>query len=102
MHVYCACARVFVRIKVSSFSKFQKLLSVDIEMTFRTVPLALPPSADPLKFSNFGRQVIGANPGDLSPSEFSEIQQLLSCVMGLKMVGSFKMQVITRLWAYKL
>jgi alpha-ketoglutarate-dependent taurine dioxygenase len=42
-----------------------------------TVPLTLPPSADPSKFSNFGRQVIGVDPGNLSPSDFAEIQQLL-------------------------
>ncbi|KAH9983762.1 taurine catabolism dioxygenase [Russula vinacea] len=46
-------------------------------MTIETVPLALPPSADPSKFSNFGRQVIGIDPGNLKPLEFDEIQQLL-------------------------
>jgi xanthine dioxygenase len=46
-------------------------------MTIETVPLTLPPSADPSKFSNFGRQVIGVDPGHLSPSEFVEIQHLL-------------------------
>jgi hypothetical protein len=46
-------------------------------MTIETVPLTLPPSADPSNFSNFGRQVIGVDPGNLSPSDFAEIQQLL-------------------------
>jgi xanthine dioxygenase len=46
-------------------------------MTIETQPLTLPPSADPSKFSNFGRQVIGVDPGNLSPAEFSEIEQLL-------------------------
>ncbi|KAF8492806.1 Clavaminate synthase-like protein [Russula emetica] len=46
-------------------------------MSIETVPLTLPPSADPSKFSNFGRQVIGVDPGNLSPSDFAEIQQLL-------------------------
>lgn len=48
-----------------------------VVMTIETVPLALPPSADPSKFSNFGRQVIGIDPGNLKPLEFDEIQQLL-------------------------
>ena len=47
-------------------------------MTIETVPLTLlPPLADPSKFSNFGRRVIGVDPGNLSPSEFVEIQHLL-------------------------
>jgi hypothetical protein len=46
-------------------------------MTIETVPLTLPPSADPSKFSNFARQVIGVDPGNLSPSDFAEIRQLL-------------------------
>ncbi len=46
-------------------------------MTLETVPLTLPPSADSSKFSNFGRQVTGVDPGNLTPSDFAEIQQLL-------------------------
>ena len=46
-------------------------------MTIETVPLTLPPSADPSKFLNFGKEVIGVNPGDLSSSDFAEIRQLL-------------------------
>ncbi|KAH9958966.1 hypothetical protein BC827DRAFT_1269185 [Russula dissimulans] len=46
-------------------------------MTIQTVPLTLPPSADPSKFANLGRQVIGINPGDLSSFDFAEIEQLL-------------------------
>jgi hypothetical protein len=46
-------------------------------MAIQTVPLTCPPSADPSTFANFGREVIGVNPGNLSPSEFAEIQQLL-------------------------
>ena len=46
-------------------------------MPIQTVPLTLPPSADPSKFTHFGREVIGVDPGNLSPSEFSEIEQLL-------------------------
>ena len=46
-------------------------------MPIQTVPFTLPPSADPSKLSNFGREVIGVNPGNLSSSDFAEIQQLL-------------------------
>ena len=46
-------------------------------MTIETVPLTLPPSADPSKFANFGREVIGLDPGNLSSSDFAEIRQLL-------------------------
>jgi len=46
-------------------------------MTIQTVPLTLPPSADPSKFVNFGREVIGVDPGNLSSSDFTEIQGLL-------------------------
>ena len=41
------------------------------------VPLPLPPSTDPFRYSNFGRQVIGFDPGNLTPSDFAEIQDLL-------------------------
>jgi xanthine dioxygenase len=50
-------------------------------MTIQVNPLNLPPSADPSKFSHFGREVIGVNPGNLSPAEFSEIEQLLYKVL---------------------
>jgi hypothetical protein len=46
-------------------------------MAIQTVPLTLPPSADPFKFANFGREVIGLDPGNLSSSDFAEIRQLL-------------------------
>ena len=46
-------------------------------MTIRTVPLTLPASADPSKLADFGREVIGVDPGSLSSSEFSQIRQLL-------------------------
>ncbi|KAH8992907.1 Clavaminate synthase-like protein [Lactarius akahatsu] len=46
-------------------------------MPVQTVPLTLPPSADPTKFTQFGREVIGVDPGNLSPAEFAEIEQLL-------------------------
>ena len=50
-------------------------------MTIETEPLPLPPSADPSRFSTFGRQVIGLDPGNLTPSDFAEIQDLLYRVL---------------------
>ena len=49
-------------------------------MHIQTVPLALPPSADPSKFTQFGREVIGVDPRNLSPAEFTEIERLLYTV----------------------
>jgi hypothetical protein len=46
-------------------------------MTIKTVPFTLPLSADPSKLSSFGREVIGIDPGNLSSSDFAEIQDLL-------------------------
>jgi hypothetical protein len=46
-------------------------------MTIQTIPLTLPPSADPSRFIDFGREIIGVNPANLSTSDFAEIQQLL-------------------------
>jgi len=55
-------------------------------MTIRTVPLTLPPSADPSEMSNFGREVIGIHPGNLSSSDFAEIQDLLYQVLSAQML----------------
>jgi len=46
-------------------------------MTIRTVPFIPPSSADPSKLFTFGREVIGIDPGNLSSSDFAEIQDLL-------------------------
>ena len=46
-------------------------------MTIQTVPLTLPPSADPSKLADFGREIIGVDPGNISSSEFAEIRKLL-------------------------
>jgi xanthine dioxygenase len=61
-------------------------------MTIESNPLTLPPSADPSKFACFGREVIGVDPGNLSPAEFSEIEQLLykvRSVPGCYSLGTF-------------
>ncbi|KAG8904771.1 hypothetical protein FRB99_001203 [Tulasnella sp. 403] len=46
-------------------------------MAIEIVPLPLPASADPSKFTNFGREVKGVKPGNLTPEEFKEIEELL-------------------------
>ncbi|KAJ3043239.1 hypothetical protein HDV00_005559 [Rhizophlyctis rosea] len=46
-------------------------------MTIEAIPLPLPPSADPSKFVDFGREVVGVDPGNLSKSDFAIIEELL-------------------------
>jgi len=45
-------------------------------MAIQTVPFTPPFSADPSKVSSFGKEVIGIDPGNLSSSDFAEIQAL--------------------------
>lgn len=46
-------------------------------MTLEFVPLPLPASADPNAFANFGRQVNGVHPGELTPEIFPQIRDAL-------------------------
>jgi len=46
-------------------------------MTIKLVPLPLPASADASKFTDFGREVRGVNPGNLTSEEFEEVQDAL-------------------------
>ncbi|KAH7886292.1 Clavaminate synthase-like protein [Phlebopus sp. FC_14] len=46
-------------------------------MAIELAPLPLPPSADPSKFVDFGRQVKGVNPGEFTPELFAEIRDAL-------------------------
>ena len=46
-------------------------------MAIDVLPLPLPPSADPSKFVDFGREVKGVNPGALTDTQFKEIHDLL-------------------------
>ena len=46
-------------------------------MTIDLVPLPLPASADASKFTDFGREVRGVNPGKLTSEEFKEVQDAL-------------------------
>ncbi|KAG6380699.1 Clavaminate synthase-like protein [Boletus reticuloceps] len=46
-------------------------------MAIELTPLPLPASADPSYFVEFGREVKGVNPGELTPAQFSEIHDAL-------------------------
>ncbi|KZV93724.1 Clavaminate synthase-like protein, partial [Exidia glandulosa HHB12029] len=46
-------------------------------MPIQVQPVPLPPSADPSKFTDFGRVVTGVDPANLSPEEFKELEELL-------------------------
>ena len=46
-------------------------------MSVKVAPLPLPPSADPSKFGDFGREVIGLDVGNLTPEQFKEVEELL-------------------------
>ncbi|KZV64212.1 Clavaminate synthase-like protein [Peniophora sp. CONT] len=46
-------------------------------MTIEVAPLPLPPSADASKFADFGREVKGINPGELTQEQLEEIKELL-------------------------
>jgi xanthine dioxygenase len=46
-------------------------------MAIELTALPLPPSADPSKFADFGRQVTGVHPGNFTPDEFNAIREAL-------------------------
>jgi len=46
-------------------------------MSIQIESLPLPPSANPKYFAEFGREVKGVNPAELTPDQFKEIEQLL-------------------------
>lgn len=46
-------------------------------MSVQVAPLPLPPSADPSKFVDFGREVIGLDAGNLTPEQFKQVEELL-------------------------
>ncbi len=46
-------------------------------MAIEFVPLPLPATADPSKFTTFGRQVKGVDPGKFTPEQFQEIRDAL-------------------------
>ncbi|KAJ7486673.1 Clavaminate synthase-like protein [Mycena latifolia] len=46
-------------------------------MTIQLIPLPLPASADASKFTQFGREVVGVDPGNLTSEQFEEIRDAL-------------------------
>lgn len=46
-------------------------------MAIELVPLPLPASADASKLADFGREVKGVNPADLTPELFKEVEEAL-------------------------
>jgi hypothetical protein len=46
-------------------------------MTIELAPLPLPPSADPSKLADFGKEVRGVDPGNLTPEQFQEVHDAL-------------------------
>lgn len=46
-------------------------------MAIELTPLPLPASADASKFGQLGREVKGVNPGELTPQQAKEIEELL-------------------------
>jgi len=46
-------------------------------MAIELTPLPLPASADPSYFVDFGREVKGVSPGDLTQAQFAEIHDAL-------------------------
>lgn len=67
---------------VSSLPRSYTQSSHFATMAIETAPLPLPASADPTKFTEFGREVLNVNPGNLSPEEFAEVEKLLYKVRG--------------------
>ena len=46
-------------------------------MAIQVLPIPLPPSADATALAEFGREVVGVDPTNLSDTQFREIEQLL-------------------------
>ena len=57
-------------------------------MAIEVEPLPLPSSADPSKFADFGREVKGVDPGQLTDEQFKEVQELLYKVRSI--LSSYK------------
>jgi len=66
-----------VLIEGSINNKWISFCTIWHSMTITLVPLVLPPSADTSRFKDFGREVRGAHPGNLTPDEFKEIERAL-------------------------
>ena len=58
-------------------NKWVSFCTILHSMTISFVPLVVPPSADTSRFKDFGRDVKGAHPGNLTSDEFKEIERAL-------------------------
>lgn len=69
-------------------------------MAIEILPLPLPPSADPSKFKDFGREVKGIHPGRLTDEEFKEVEQLLYkvCISQVLSISSCLLPVCSEAW----
>nr|GAT57043.1 dioxygenase [Mycena chlorophos] len=46
-------------------------------MAISLLPLPIPPSADAAELADFGREVVGVDPGNLTPAQFVEVREAL-------------------------
>ena len=59
-------------------------------MAIQLTSLPLPASADPSKFVDFGKEVKGVDPGNLTPEQFQEIHDALyKACSSLSVTNSF-------------
>jgi hypothetical protein len=58
-------------------SKRNSHIASYLTMAIKLSQLPLPASANPSKFMDFGREVIGVNPGKLTPLEFQQVKDAL-------------------------
>jgi len=64
-------------IRIALFISNSNITVLEYSLMVSLVPLPLPASADPSKFKDFGIEVRGVHPGDLSAEEFKEIEKAL-------------------------
>lgn len=59
-------------------------------MAIEVLPIPLPPSANPAKFGQMGREIRGVNPGNATEEELKQIQDLLYKVRCATLSVSFR------------
>ncbi|KZT01178.1 Clavaminate synthase-like protein [Laetiporus sulphureus 93-53] len=64
-------------IRAPYLSLFPPTSALDDTMAIEIAPLAIPATADASKLAGFGVEIKGVNPGELTPEQFKEIEQLL-------------------------
>ncbi|KAJ7436290.1 Clavaminate synthase-like protein [Mycena galericulata] len=63
--------------RLKSLPHFGSFKALSSGMTIELKPLPLPASADPSKFAQFGREVFGVDPANLTREQFAEIRAAL-------------------------